>query len=108
MMRRLQHEVAARPVHPIEHDHVAHGVEAAEPGRPARIERDRALGIGFARVLRAIFAPFPRGANTSDIIKRGVEPLRQFDGDLALAQAVCAVVDFTHGRKFARARRRSQ
>ncbi len=80
---------------------MAHGLKAAQPAHPTRINLDRALGFGFTRVLGAIFAPFPWGADTPDKIERGVELLRQFDRDFALAQAVCAVIDFAHGRKFA-------
>src|ERR1700722_14548535 len=89
MMGRLQHEVAARPIHPIEHDHVADALEAMEALGPTRIEHDGADRLGFARILRAVLASFPRGANASDVIERRIEPFRQFGGDFALAQAKC-------------------
>ena len=60
MMRRLQHQIAPRPVHPIKQDDVADGFEPLKAFDPARIELDGAHGVGFARVFRAVFAPFPR------------------------------------------------
>src|SRR5688500_7920931 len=43
----LQHEVAARAVHPVKHHKVAAGFETLEAFGPAGIDLDRADGLGF-------------------------------------------------------------
>src|SRR5438093_1090527 len=50
---------------------------------PALVHLDRADRVGLARVLRAIFAPLPRGADAADEIDFGVVAVRQRHRDLA-------------------------
>src|SRR5207245_2410714 len=87
-VRHLQDEVAARLVHPVEHDDMRAGLDAVEGRGPARVDLDGADRIGLARVLRAILAPGPRRADPPDEIERGVEGLGQLDGGFALADSV--------------------
>ena len=88
MLRRLDHEVAPRPVHPIQHQQVRAALDAGERRREPRIDRDRAHRVGFAGILRAVFAPHPWRGDAADEIEPGIERLRQRDTDLAGTHAV--------------------
>src|SRR5262249_3212311 len=85
MARHLQHEIAARAVHPIKRDEMRAGFDAGERGRPARVYFDRADRVRLARVLRTLVARLPGRADAADEIERGVEFFRQLDSDLAVA-----------------------
>src|SRR5712671_1856290 len=67
-----------------------------ERGRPARVDREGADGIGLARVLGAVLAPGPGRADAADEIERGVERLGQVDSDLAVTDAEGIIV-VVHG-----------
>ena len=56
MARHLEHQIAARLVHPVEHHQMAAGLDVLERLRPARIDLDGADRVGFAGVLRAVLA----------------------------------------------------
>ena len=43
--RRLQHQIATRLSHPVQHDDVARALQPLQAAGPARIEHDRAFGI---------------------------------------------------------------
>jgi hypothetical protein len=87
MPRHLQHEIAPRLVHPIEDEEVRAGLDASQRRGKARVDLQRADGVGFTRVLRALLAPGPRRSHPADEIEMGVELLRQGDRDLALSNA---------------------
>ena len=76
-------------------------LEALEALDPVRIEFDRANGVGFARVLRALFAALPGRADPSDEIKRSIAVVRQRDRHLAVTQRGEVVSPTAGGRAFA-------
>ena len=92
MMRRLQHEVAARLIHPIEHDHVSDAFETRQPCDPSRVEHDGADGVALARNS----SDNPHAASTAygcARCNRGRRRTRrQFDGDFALAQSASVLL----------------
>jgi hypothetical protein len=92
--RRLQDEVAARLVHPVEHEQVGAGLDAGECRGIARVDLDGAGRVRLAGVLRAVVPGRPGGADAADEIKPGIEILGQLDRDLAGPDCV-GVVD--HG-----------
>src|SRR5262249_22587611 len=75
-----------RAIHPIKQKHMRDSLEAFEALDPMRIEFDRANGVGFARVLWALFAALPRRADPPDEIECGIAVVRQCDRDLAVTQ----------------------
>jgi hypothetical protein len=56
-------------VHEIEQHEMRAARDAVERGRIARLELDRAFGVGAARVLRAVVAPRPRRADAADKVE---------------------------------------
>src|SRR5262249_161004 len=64
--------------------HMRDSLKAFEALDPMRIEFDRADGVGFARVLWALFAALPRRADPPDEIECGIAVVRQCDRDLAV------------------------
>ena len=86
MARSLQHQVAARLVHPVEHHHVAGGLEPPQALRPAGIELDGAERLALPAILGAVLTPPPGRADAADEIEAGIKTLRQLDRNLALAQ----------------------
>src|SRR5262249_14656392 len=85
--RRLQHEVAPGPVHPVQHLQMGTALDALQAGGVARIDLDRAHRIGLAGVLRALLPAGPGRADTADEIDARIRALRQRDGNLALPDA---------------------
>ena len=85
--RHLQHEVAPRLVHPVEHDRwlqVSTPCSAcAQRGSTSMVQ----TASDSRGVLRAVLALLPGRADAADEIERGVEVLGQVDGDLAVPDA---------------------
>src|SRR5690348_5379296 len=75
--RRLQDEIAAGAVHPVQHEKVAAGLDAGQRRGPARLDLDRADRIGLARILRALLAAPPWRADAADEVDLGIELVRE-------------------------------
>ena len=92
MAGHLQHQIARRLVHPVEHDEMGAGLHVLEGRRPALIDLEGADGVGFAGVFRAVLARLPRRVDAADEIEPGVGLVRQLDRHFAVADAEFLVV----------------
>src|SRR5262249_18600643 len=82
--RYLQHQISRGPVHPVEKDKMAAGLDILETFAPVRVEVGHANRFRFARVLRAVLAFLPGRANAADEIEAGVRLSGKRDGLFAL------------------------
>src|SRR5262249_42027168 len=81
--RHLQDEIAARLVHPVEHNQMRAALYSRERRRVTRINFEGAHGVGFTRVLGTFLPAGPGGPHPADEIDPGIALFRQRDGDLA-------------------------
>jgi len=104
---RLQHEIAARMMHPVENLDARVDRDAGERLAPAFIHHDGADRSFQAAALGAVFPPMPRRVDRADEVNAGVRLCRQNGCRLSFAQYVVGhwgtVTGFRGWRPVARA-----
>jgi len=90
----LQHQIAARTLHPIENLDASVPGETGQCHPPALVDNDRADRSAEAASLRAFMARPPGSTDRADKVEAGIALRRQDDSHLALTEFTFGVRRF--------------